>query len=561
MLSLVSFIVLVGVLITAHEAGHFIVAKLSGVKVVTFSVGFGPAMFKRKIGETEYQVAWLPLGGYVRMLGHFPEDHEPGDEGRSLLDKPPSIRILIAAAGPAMNLLLPFLILIPAVALSGSYAEVYDSQVGAVDMSLPAGRQGLREGDRIVAIDGDEVSTFWQVARRVDEYDADQGPLKLTVERAGSAGEATREALEVRPEAIEENLLGFTTTKHRIGIQPVFLRADVAVTDPDGPLGRAGVRTFDRIEKVGAVETPRYVDAERALRAIAPGARVPLALSRDSEVDERFPFIRKRQPLEVTYVGPEDHDPGMRHAGACVTSVAPDGPTAGSLHRGDCVVAVEGDEHTLGLFVHTRLTSRPELPRRLTVLRDGVRHEVLLTQREVKRDDPFHGEVKAWEAGFTLLDAPGGRLRPDGVMDASRVANPDRLGHAWYEANRRVWQTVDITVRTLAGILVGKVSTSQLSGPLTIAHLAGEQARRGLQAFLYLMVLLSLNLALFNLLPIPVLDGGQIMVAFAELVMRRPLPERVLHGLQVVGVLLVVALMVLALGNDAIRTWRLSNPS
>ena len=556
MLSLLSFIVLVGVLITAHEFGHYIVAKLSGVKVLTFSVGFGPAIVSRQIGETEYRVAWLPLGGYVRMLGHFEDDAQPGDEGRSLMDKPPSIRILIAAAGPAMNLVLPFLILLPVIAMSKNFDQVIDSQVGAVDQSLPAGRQGLREGDRIVSIDGDEMSTFWQVAEKVDTYTASQGPLKVQVVRPGADA---RVHLEITPQAIEENLLGFTTTNYRIGIQPVFLRSDVAVTDPTGPLARAGVETFDRIEKVGGVATPRYIDAEVALKAVPAGTTVKLEVARTEPVRADLPFLQARRVRTVDYTG--GGDPGVRHAGACITSVNPNGPTAGLLRAGDCVIAVNGDENTLGLFVHGRLANRPETPRSLKILRHGKAQTIELKQVEIKQDDAFHGELKAWQMGFTLLDAPGGRMRSDGVTTADKVANPARVAHAWYETNRQVWQGVEIILRTLTGILSGKVSASQLSGPVTIAHLAGEQARRGIEAFLYLMVLLSLNLALFNLLPVPVLDGGQMMVAFVELVTRRPIPDRVLHGLQVLGVLLVVALMVFALGNDFVRQWRLTNPS
>ncbi len=558
MLSLLSFIVLVGVLITAHEFGHYLVAKLSGVKVLTFSVGFGPAIVSRQIGETEYRIAWLPLGGYVRMLGHFAEDAETGDEGRSLMDKPPSIRILIAAAGPAMNLVLPFLILLPVVAFSNNYEKVIDNQVGAVDKSLPAGRQGLQEGDRIVAIDGDPTATFWQIAEKVDGYSASQGPLNIRVDRPGV--EAPVE-LQITPEAIEENLLGFTTTNYRIGIQPVSLRSDIAVIDPSGPLARAGVLTFDRIIKVGGTATPRYVDAETALSAVAPGSRVTLEIGRTEAVSAELPFIQARRHFEVEYEGAAENTPQIRHAGACITSVDPAGPAKGLLRRGDCILGVGGDDNTLGLFVYNRLTNRPETPRILRILRDGVQSEMTLTQVEIKQDDPFHGELKAWQMGFTLLDAPAGRMRSDGVIQSEPVTNPNRVGHAWYETNRRVWQGVEIILRTLTGILSGEVSASQLSGPVTIAHLAGEQARRGLQAFLYLMVLLSLNLALFNLLPVPVLDGGQMMVAFAELVMRRPLPDRVLQGLQVVGVLMVLALMVFALGNDFVRQWRMSQPS
>ena len=178
MLSIVAFIVLIGVLITAHEFGHFAVAKLSGVKVEVFSIGFGSPIFKIQRGETEYRIAWLPVGGYVRLLGAHPDDRpEPEDAGRGVFDKPPWIRILIYAAGPAMNIVLPLAIIAPYVWLSSDFDEVPDNQIGAVDHQMPAYKAGLRDGDAIVGIGDAEIGAFWQIKREIDAYDPDQGPL------------------------------------------------------------------------------------------------------------------------------------------------------------------------------------------------------------------------------------------------------------------------------------------------------------------------------------------------------------------------------------------------
>ena len=157
-----AFIVLIGVLITVHEFGHFAVAKLCGVKVEMFSIGFGKPIIKVVRGETEYRIAWLPFGGYVKLLGQIPGEAvtDAADEGRSLQDKGPFQRILIYAAGPAMNLILPFAIIVPFVTLADRYAKVEGSQVGALDQSMPAWMAGLREGDMITAIDGESVRTF-----------------------------------------------------------------------------------------------------------------------------------------------------------------------------------------------------------------------------------------------------------------------------------------------------------------------------------------------------------------------------------------------------------------
>ena len=137
MIDILAFILLIGVLITVHEFGHYAVAKLCGVKVEVFSIGFGSSLLLKR-GDTEYRIAWIPFGRVCSTPGHGSEQEvKPEDVGRSLNDRGPFMRILIFAAGPAMNLLLPFAIIIPAVALSGSYHEVRSSRIGSIDQSMP----------------------------------------------------------------------------------------------------------------------------------------------------------------------------------------------------------------------------------------------------------------------------------------------------------------------------------------------------------------------------------------------------------------------------------------
>lgn len=549
MVALLAFIVLVGVLITAHEFGHYIVAKLSGVKVQIFSVGFGRAVLSKTVGETEYRVAWLPLGGYVKLAGMDPDETDPTLVGRRLMDKPPIVRILIYAAGPAMNLLLPFAIMAPMLASSDRYDKVVSSTIGAVDKGLPAYGAGLREGDQITAIDGEPVDTFWQVAKHIDSYSADDGPLQMQIQRAGVEGPLT---IAVRPERVEQTdrLIGFKKDYFRIGYQPLFLGPDVAVSDPAGDLARAGAQTFDRILQVDGVATPRYIDVERALGQIAAGRTVAVQVERDVEIDPRLPFLTRRVPETLTYTATAA-GPGVMHAGPCVSSVGPGTPAGEVLQRGDCILSIDGEAHTLGAFVLSRLTNRPEEPKALRVLRAGQVVDVTLTPRQVVRKDNSAGELKLWAFGLVLLS------RPDGLLPLDEVANPHRLAHAWYETSRRVSYEIQLTVDAIAGMFTGRVSPTQLSGPLRIARLAGEHAEAGIDSFLRLMMLLSLSIALLNLLPIPMLDGGHIMVAAIEMVIRRPLPERVQLVLQQVGVAIVLALILFALFNDVMNEWRL----
>jgi hypothetical protein len=191
------------------------VAKAAGVRVHVFSIGFGKALVKWQRGETEYRIAMLPFGGYVQMAGQDPlAERAPQDAGRSLLDKPPIVRILVFLAGPAMNLILPFAILVPLYGVGEAWRTVPSNTVGAVDAGMPAGLPGkLQAGDTIVAIDGEPVQAFWQTTRRMERYDATQGPLKLTVERGLDRAPVE---VEVSPREWSEthSMLGYRTRSY-----------------------------------------------------------------------------------------------------------------------------------------------------------------------------------------------------------------------------------------------------------------------------------------------------------------------------------------------------------
>ncbi len=556
MTSLIAFLVLIGVIITVHEFGHFIVAKAFGVKVETFSVGFGAPIIQTRYGETEYRIAWLPFGGYVKMAGMEPGEEGKAEdtEGRGINDKSPLARIMVYAAGPGMNMLLPFAIIVPFVAFSAKYEKVAGNQVGAVDQSMPAYAGGVREGDTIVAINGSAVSTFWQIKEHIEDYDPEQGALALTIDRPS---ESAPLQMNITPRAVQRHhpILGYASTDYLIGYQPAFLAANIAVLDPTGPAANAGLKTFDRVKTIDGKDTPRYIDVVQHLNGMVPGATAQLVVERTgAALDPRFEFLRKKETLNLVYTAPPAEarkDLGIGQSGACINSVDPNGPAAELLKAGDCLVSVNGVKQGLGAFLVRKLFDQRETAKDIEFIRDGQLMSGKLQQKSRVHMDPMAGEVTLWQLGFSL---PRQTMVPP-----EDVANVNRMDHGWYEATSQVPRVLKETLRTIGGMFSGAVSPTQLSGPLTIFHLAGSHAQAGLDQFLRLMVLLSLSIGLFNLLPIPLLDGGHILVASVELITRRPLPERIQVGLQYIGLFMILALLIFALGNDAIRTWRLTN--
>src|SRR4051812_33290680 len=229
-------VLLLGVLIFVHESGHFLVAKALGVKVLRFSIGFGPPIVAFTRGDTEYRIAWFPLGGYVKMAGEQPYDELPPEEAKyGFLAQAPWKRMLIVAAGPVFNLVFPVLVFF--IVLLG-LSEHATTLVGAVEPGMPAAEAGMRPGDRIVTIEGRKGELFEDVSEALQpRYDR---PTVITVDRGGK-----QPALTLTPmRSTVSELLGDPVPKGEIGIGPCPLPPLLGV--PAGsPAAAAGLKSFD----------------------------------------------------------------------------------------------------------------------------------------------------------------------------------------------------------------------------------------------------------------------------------------------------------------------------
>jgi len=343
----IGFIILLGVLIFVHEFGHFSVAKLVGVKVLKFSLGFPPAMISRKWGETEYILSWIPLGGYVKLLGEDPEsdDEIPAEEQhRAFTNKSLPARVAVIAAGPLSNYLMAMVLLCAGYALGW---PVLATEIGKVLENSPATTAGLKSGDQVMAIDGKPVGR-WDNMRRV-------------------------------------------------------------------------------IEKSG-------------------GKTLTLTVERDS----------KRIDLQVT----------------------------------------------------------PE----------------------------FSGDKDFFER-------PVGRI---GVMPSGKSFTLS-LPASLYEGCRFTIHLTGLVLETLVKLVKGEISAKALSGPITIVQASGESLKAGIFSFMFMMSFISINLAIINLLPVPILDGGHLMFFAIEAVIRRPVTGKIREIATHAGLFFIIFLMVLVFYNDISR--------
>jgi regulator of sigma E protease len=555
---LLYFVLLVSSLIFIHESGHFAFAKIFGVKVLTFSIGFGPRAVRIRGKETEYCLGLFPFGGFVKMLEESKraEPILPEERGRTFESQALWKRVVIVLAGPAMNLLFPIAL----------YTSVFleDTQflppvVGVVEAGKPADGK-LEPGDRIARVDGDPVTSFPEVQHVVSRRAGK--PVTLGVVRDGKDVDVTitpADETEVRELDIVEHT-------GRIGIDPRFPAAVIGVARRDAPAA-VGLRTFDLVTAVNGsrVETfedlvdvlarnrgdlvvvsyLRPVDVPRALGGLCelavlePGAATLTPLPRDPGVvppaDAR---ARAADVLERT---------GIESADMYVAFV----PQASSewragLRPGDRITLLDGAPQRLWRTMENELVAGADRMHELQWTRDGAPMRGFFQLRKEQWDDPFgqHYERYVFRTDHWVPTAPD-RLVP----------NPHPL---LYAVRRGLEETMSVVKFISVGILrlaEGRVSLANVSGPITMYDIAGQAGARGVAYFVWAMALISVNLGLINLLPIPVLDGGHLLFFLFEAARRRPLPLRIREVASLVGMVMLVLLMLVAFKNDVERRW------
>lgn len=419
----VAFVLVLGFLIFAHEAGHFFLAKLFRVRVLVFSFGFGKRLLGFRKGDTDYRISLIPLGGYVRMAGDTPEEARPNDPDE-FLSKPKWQRFLILFAGPFMNLLIAIAFM-AVINMAGTESLLLKPVVGEVSPGKPAARAGLQVGDRIVAINGDPVEDFDDLKMAISMHSGT--PLRVDYTRNGVVHTTT---MTPERENTEFGPVG------RAGIRP-WIDPIVGRVRPDSPAAKAGMRTGDRFVAANGKPVTQLTDLEPIFLQSKDG---PVAIE----------VLRASQRLQI--VLPPTKDPQDAYRG-------------------------------------------------------------IIPQTEVRK--------------LSLLPA---------LKDS-------------VEQN---WKMARFTFVTISRLIRAEGSVKELSGPISIARISGEMLRRGWMEVVALMAMISLQLGIMNLLPIPVLDGGHIMILLIEGVIGRDLSLRVKERITQFGFAVLAALMIVVLYNDVI---------
>jgi len=543
-MDLLYFVILISALIFVHELGHYAWAKIFGVKVITFSLGFGPKILRLRGKETEYCVGLIPLGGFVKMLEEtkadpvLPEDRKRTFESQALWK-----RVVIVFAGPIMNLIFPVVL----------YFSVFVGERNflppTIGIVLPghAADGKLLAGDRVLSVDGEEIGTYAELARIVRKSPGRE--LMLKVFRQASYVE-----VPVTPEeVVERRELEMVERVGKLGIYPSLPRAVIGVPRPDSAAYRAGLRTFDVVILVGGKPIKRFVDLESALRDNR-GENMPITYLRPRAVDGALGGLVDGAVYEpgVANLTPDPaagdlfSRTGIELADLYAAVVPDAALRQAGLMPGDKVTDLDDTPLPAWSVFRERLLSAPDQPHTLGWLRDGRRMSGTIQMRREQWTDDYGQHFDRYVMRTTHW-----------IPSAAEpfVENPHAVRYALRNAFE---ETADVMRFILVGIVrvvEGRVSLSSLSGPITIYDVAGEAGARGTDYFVWAMALISINLGLLNLLPIPVLDGGHLLFFAIEGILRRPLPLRVREVASLVGMSFLFLLMGIAFKNDVDRKW------
>ncbi|MEJ7729390.1 MAG: RIP metalloprotease RseP [Polyangiaceae bacterium] len=542
--NLLYFALLCSVLVFVHELGHFVFAKIFGVKVLTFSIGFGPRIVRLRGRETEYCISLLPLGGFVKMLEEnrqepvLPEDKKRTFESASLYK-----RVIIVLAGPAMNVLFPVLLYFGDFVGETRFSP---PTVGVVTPGHPAEGK-LKPGDRVLEVDGERISTFLELSRIVAR--SPNKELKLKVFRDNEHVDVA----VIPEEKVLKKPLEIVDRVGEIGIEPARPAAVVGVSRTDSPAYRAGLRTFDVVTEVRGKSVRTYAELETALNENR-GETVPVTYLRPEPVSDQLGALADFAVYGsgVAALTPEGAGDllartGIESADLYVADVPVGSPEwKADLRPGDRIVEVDHVEVPAWSAFLEPLYAAPDRPHVIGWVRGGHKKSGTI---ELRREDwmdeygqhrpRFRHRVSNW--ALRIPEAP--------------VERPARIGLAFSRAVEETYEVARFIVVGVVRIFEGKVSISSLGGPITVYDVVGQEGRKGAGYFVWVMAVISINLGLINLLPIPVLDGGHLLFFGFEALLRKPLPLRVREVASLAGLIVLIALMGIAFKNDVERRW------
>lgn len=541
--AVVPFVVLLGILIFVHEFGHFIVARWCGVRVEVFSLGFGKKLLKFKRGDTTYAISLIPLGGYVKMFGEQPgTEISEEDKKVSFLHKNVWQRIAIVLAGPLMNFFFAILVFF-AVALMGE--DLRAPVVGDISASSPAYAAGLRSGDTVLSINNNPIQSWEDISKALSLKEEKETQVSFKVRREGSD---ELESFTVNaPAKPNPNILSRSEFIANIeGMTPLSSGTTIGL-EPHSPLLEAGMKTGDTITAINGQSVKHWRDLQTTLM------QIPTSETLKFEVTKLDENMKPTESRTIDFSG----DSKIRNY-----SLASLGIISSELFLQ--TVMKDSPAQEAGLKPYDRLISINNVT--LTKWED-----VINNIKDFSGDKPVDVIVERGAENLSLKITPkmskqmtsAGVEENRYVIGISPVINTsfpetihiksEGVGSSVVRGVEKTWDVTVMTVMSFVKIFQAKISPKNIGGVISIGQAASETFKIGISQFLQMMAIISVNLFVLNLLPVPVLDGGHLVFYIIEVFKGAPLSMRKMEVAQQVGLAILMSLMIFALFNDFTR--------
>ena len=532
---LVPFSLLLGTLVFIHELGHYLAARYFGVRVEVFSLGFGPKLIGYKWGDTYYCISLIPLGGYVKLFGDNPRKKiKDEDKKYAFLSQKVWPKSAIALAGPVMNFFIA-VFLFTLIGFIGIKTVV--PRVGDLKEDSPAFQTGFRSNDLILSVNQEKVSHWRDVNQWIQNNP--ENKLVFQIQRKDMMID-----LEMAPKKIKNTSLSILGKYlgDIEGLIPVSRSAHIGVAHSDSLAYKSGLRAFDEIKEINSIKISHWRDMEKTFQSLLPVESIlNIKVLRDQkEMD--IQLLLPSSSFSLSQIGIEKTD-------LYVDRVKKDSPAdQAGLLKGDRLFSVEGKILENWEDVLTFVSAQTSERFNMTILRDGESRVVSVQTQPMPIIHPdgqleYRNMIGVASAQYVSL--------PKSVY--SRTLNPF---HALSYGVKETVKWVLVTGKVLWRLLTGSISHRVLGGPISIAKAAKNSISQSIVHFLSVMAIISVNLFLINLLPIPILDGGHLLLFAIEGIRGNALSVRKQEMIQMIGLVFVLFFIGLTVIND-VKNWNI----
>lgn len=540
--NIVPFTILLGILVFVHELGHFLVARLCGVRVEVFSLGFGKKILSYKRGDTTYALSLIPLGGYVKMFGEQGGDEVPADQrGVSFTHKTVWQRIAIVLAGPLMNLFFAIFVF-GLIAYRGE--ETRTARVADVIPGSSAEAAGLMSHDKVLKVNDEAVRSYEEFQKVLN---ANQGSEVQMIVQQDNGAERTVK-VGVKSES-NPNIFSTTKTIGQIdGLLP-YAKGTLIAVRTDSLAERLGFKTGDEIIKIDGVKVYGWVGLNqiyaRSQSIVTVERDNPNANPNDNGTAKATITINVSivDSTKVTKI----EEFGIEHPDLYLEQIVPDSPAAAAdIQRYDKILSING----------VAMTSWEDVLKTIKSFdgKDALDVKLLRNGTEVLK------KVTPKETTQMTMQGKEDKRYTIGIMPMANYASPelvivkdDNIFIAAAKGWERSWDISVMTLMSFVRLFQGEVSHKNIGGLISIGKAAKDSYAMGMQMFLQTMGILSISLFILNLLPVPVLDGGHLVFYGIEVIKGSPLSLRKMEIAHQIGFGLLMCLMVLALFNDVTK--------